>query len=130
MSNISDFYDKLDLRYPEIAIAIEDIYRPSPGRIKFIIPILTPIMDNSKIIEKTAYQTKYNLRNENKNLEVNDIRITNYIEIPVPAEICQTYNNIIEPDICELIIPKGSKWIVVFIGGDITKPRVISRYLD
>ena len=27
-------------------------------------------------------------------------------------------------------IPEGSKWIVVFIGGDITKPQIIGRYLD
>lgn len=27
-------------------------------------------------------------------------------------------------------IPKGSKWIVVFIGGDIGKPQLIGRYYD
>lgn len=27
-------------------------------------------------------------------------------------------------------IPKGSKWIVVFIGGDINQPQIIGRYYD
>ena len=27
-------------------------------------------------------------------------------------------------------IEKGSKWIVVFIGGDISKPQIIGRYYD
>lgn len=127
MNNMTNFYDTLDLKYPEIGIAVEEINRNNPGRVKMIIPILTPNMDNTKIIEKTAYQNQSNLMNIKKNLNIQNIKITNYVEIPVPAEICTLPDYSTED---KFIIPAGSKWIIVFIGGDITKPRAIARYLD
>lgn len=132
MNSMSDFYDKLDLKYPEIAIAMEDIDRSNPGKIKFIIPVLTPNLDSTRLMSNTIYQTKANLRNNSSfKLEVENITLTNYIEIPVPSEVCMTLvcGTIGMPDDIRYI-KKGSKWIVVFVGGDITKPRIISRYLD
>ena len=126
MNNITDFYDNLDLKYPEIGIEIEDIDRRNPGRVKMIIPILTPNMDNTKVIEKIAYQNSSNLKNAKKNVNIQNIKITNYVEVPIPAEIC----TISEYDDDRFTIKAGSKWIIVFIGGDITKPRPIARYLD
>ncbi len=126
MNNVVNFYDTLDLKYPEIGIAMQDIDRTNPGKVKIIIPILTPNMDSSKLIEKTAYQNSSNLKNAKKNtVNIQNIKITNYIEIPFPKEICTTF----EGDE-ENIIKSGSKWLIVFVGGDITKPRPISRFID
>ena len=125
MNTMYDFYDKMDLKYPEIAIAMDDIDRMNPGEIRFAIPILTPLMDNSKPVVDTIRQTKSNLRNDpSVKLEVDNIRITNFISIRVPQEFCNVYQLTEE----NRIIKSGSKWIVVFVGGDITKPRIISRY--
>lgn len=124
MNSITDFYDSLDLKYPEIGIAIQDINRDNPGKVKMIIPILTPNMDNSREINKMVYQNTSNLMNENKiNIGIRDINITNYIKIPFQKEVCVSNDS-------DRIIKKGSKWLVVFVGGDITKPRVISRYIE
>ena len=126
MNNVTNFYDTLDLKYPEIGIAIQDIDRANPGKVKIIIPILTPNMDNTKIIEKVVYQNNYNLQNARKNaVNIQNIKLTNYIEIPFPKEICTTFDGDEEN-----IIKSGSKWLIVFVGGDITKPRPISRYID
>lgn len=186
MNNISDFYDNLDLKYPEIGIAMQDIDRTNPGKVKFIIPILTPNMDTTKLVEQKAYQNSSNLMNADKTLEIENISITNYIEIPMPKELCafvggefnvenvgnmterhqgnitiggntgssggiththatlsgtgdlrfhgiQTeYKGVLKitPTDEYRYIKKGSKWIIVFVGGDITKPRVIARYLE
>lgn len=125
MNTMYDFYDKMDLKYPEIAIAMDDIDRMNPGEIRFAIPILTPLMDNSKPVVDTIRQTKSNLRNDpSVKLEVDNIRITNFISIRVPQEVCNVYQLTEE----NRIIKSGSKWIVVFVGGDITKPKIISRY--
>ena len=125
MNTMYDFYDKMDLKYPEIAIAMDDIDRMNPGEIRFAIPILTPLMDNSKPVVDTIRQTKSNLRNDpSVKLEVDNIRIANFISIRVPQEVCNVYQLTEE----NRIIKSGSKWIVVFVGGDITKPRIISRY--
>lgn len=125
MNNVLNFYDTLDLKYPEIGIAIQDIDRSNPGLVKIIIPILTPNMDTTKIIQKIAYQNSSNLKNLNKNnVDIQNIQISNYIEIPFPKEICYT------SDIDDNIIKAGSKWLIVFVGGDITKPRAIARYIE
>lgn len=127
MNSLQDFYDKMDLKYPEIAIAMDDIDRTNPGRVRFIIPILTPHMDKDKITNKTIYQNRSSLRNDKSvKLEIGDVGITNFIHINVPAEVCNVYNLTNE----NRYIQAGSKWIVIFVGGDITKPRIISRYLD
>ena len=147
MSNPSIFYENLDLKYSEIAIAMERIDRTSPGLVSFTIPILTPTMDNSKPIKKTVYQNKSNLRNsKNTAYEIGNIELSNTIPIEVPIEVTgglpllalykSLYIN--HPDINIGVsipdsiryIPKGSKWIVVFVGGDITKPRIIAPYSE
>ena len=185
MNDITNFYDTLDLKYPEIGIAMQDIDRLNPGRVKFIIPVLTPDMDTSKVVEQKVHQTKSNLKNADRNLEIENISIPNYIEIPIPKELCAVSEgdfNVSEGTISltggsssisdayqsgagsvselsgfisvtgsisgtlnitngnvrgtlnitpsDRYIEKGSKWIIVFVGGDITKPRVISRYID
>lgn len=206
MNDMTNFYDELDLKYPEIAIAMQDIDRVNPGKVKFSIPILTPSMDNNKTKENIERQDTSNLMNaDKKGLDIQNIQISNYIEIPVPSELCTldagTYeiiegvinidgageslsgsaggNASINGNIAgsgtvsdysgtinitgsvkgsisvnglnisgttnlsdgavtgsisiiptDRIIPAGSKWIVVFIGGDITKPRIIGRYIE
>ena len=187
MAAIENFYDELDLKYPEIAIAIDKIDRLKPKNIRFIIPILTPYMNTSKAEESTIYQNKQNLMNAEKELlEVNNIKTCNYITMNISKELCsicdgefelydkennklkakvdntsngsvsmsgtvdeysvsvsgslsfsgnESMNEIsgtfkVRPTEKYRYIPEGSKWIVVFIGGDITKPHIIGRYLD
>lgn len=120
-----DFYDKMDLKYPEIAIAMDDIDRANPGVVRFIIPVLTPLMNNTKPVSDIIRQNKLNLMNDKSvRLEIDNIRVTNTVSISVPQEVCNVYR--LTND--NRIIKSGSKWIVVFVGGDITKPRIISRY--
>jgi hypothetical protein len=125
MNSIVDFYDSLDLRYPEIGVAMQDIDRSNPGTVKFIIPILTPNMDNTRLIDTKAYQTKDNLKNKKRNFEVETLSISNYINIKMPREVCSVYG-----EYTDKVIKSGSKWIIVFVGGDITKPRVIAPYIE
>ena len=191
MSNVTDFYDELDLRYPEIGIAIQEIDRIKPGKVKFIIPILTPNMDITKEVEQKVYQNSTNLMNLDTTIEIENLDVYNYIEIPIPRELCSICDglfDIIEGEkpeekskintlkeanmklssasqsgsgsvSCEAgsisvtgrvsgimeytdakitgrvnilpvdrYIPIYSKWIIMFLGGDITKPIVIARY--
>lgn len=127
MDSIINFYDNMDLRYPEIGIAMQKIDRFNPGSIKFIIPVLTPNMDNSRLIDSKIHQNKDNLMNKNRNIvEVETLNIKNYITIKMPREVCSMYY-ISDND---RYIASGSKWIIVFVGGDITKPRIIAPYTE
>jgi len=126
MDSIINFYDNMDLRYPEIGIAMQQIDRLNPGEVKFIIPVLTPNMDNSRLIESKIHQNKSSLMNKNKNIEIETLSVSNYITIKIPREVCSMFY--IADD--DRFIPSGSKWIIVFVGGDITKPRVIAPYTE
>lgn len=133
MSNPSTFYENLDLKYPEIAIAMEEIDRLDPGLVSFVIPILTPTMDNTKLVTKTVYQNRSNLRNSKYTAyEIDNVELSNSVFIKVPIEVTGGLALLNTSDIPDSIryIPKGSKWIVVFVGGDITKPRIIAPYPD
>lgn len=204
MNDVTGFYDELDLKYPEIAIAMEDIDRINPGKVKFIIPVLTPNLPTNKISTQTVYQNSSNLQNAESKPEVTNLTMSNYVEIKVPKELCAFVGGCYEilesydwPEVetkgCDSIlhvrdanmktinanqvgygsvscnnaeccggssinvlgyvqgimkftdgiptgflnlmpvdryIKKGSKWIVVFVGGDVTKPRIIARYPD
>lgn len=85
-----NFYEELDLRYPEIAIAMTRIDRMNPGKIPFAIPVLTPnmntsTMNSSKVIQKD----KSKLQNVDKNsVDVSNIELSNTISIEVPKELC------------------------------------------
>ena len=161
MNTVTNYYEELDLKYPEIAIAMDDIDRLDPQPTRFIIPILTPNMNTEDISEQTIHQNSSNLQNSDTVLEINNINVTNYITLPIPKEVCggletelyklasfvnkanmsgsggdfayysfssskSTIFDFITDDI--RYIKKGSKWLVVFVGGDITNPRIIARY--
>lgn len=131
MNDASDFYEKLDLKYPEVAIAIDRIDRLNPQPTRFIIPILTPSMPNRSISTSRVYQNKTNLQNLNKDtVEVDTIDVCNYITLPLTKEVCGIIycdDTTTIPNSVRYINP-WSKWLVVFVGGDITNPRIISRY--
>lgn len=124
MNNVSNFYDELDLKYPEIGIALDMIDRHNPGNVRFCIPVLTPNMDNTKMEKKTIRQNTRNLMNADKGLEVDNISMSNYTLISIPKELCVLDSS------RDRYIEAGSKWIIVFVGGDVTKPRVVSRYTE
>lgn len=164
MNSVSSFYDELDLKYPEIAICIERIDRLNPGNPKFIIPVLTPNMSIDTESYQSIRQNTSNLRNGDINPEITDITMSNYIQIPLPKELCGNYDSnflqhvrfladstiscsgnsiscngvlnktfntlyeILSGITISRYIKKGSKWIVVFVGGDVTKPRIIAPY--
>ena len=190
---MTNMYDNLDLRYPLIATAMDPIYRPNPGTIRFQIDFLTPTIASSTNAKDTSKPQRANsgtLANDNTNIGVSSITTSNYINIKVPRELtayldgnfnaktilenqiveqvtgnAHTYNlsiqssggdihthsgtvtvggvqetfsgtstdngvGTIQLNSIDNTIPKGSKWIVVFIGGDINNPRVIARYYD
>lgn len=184
----ANFYNELDLRYPEIAICIDKIDRTNPGVRNFYIPVLTPNLDTSSLKKKeeTVRLDSSIIANQDS-VSISNIKIQNYIPIEVPKELCAfvggdfhvvnvenmafesngtitisgstsvngglgphshstlagsgraTYKgeetlykgilNIIPTDEYRYI-KEGSKWIVVFIGGDIGKPQIIAPYRD
>ena len=193
MNDVSNFYENLDLKYNEIAIAMDDIDRIDPKVIRFIIPVMTPNMSTAELIDDKIRLNSSNLKNRDTKPEIEDLELTNYVKIIIPKELCAFVGGVFEVqeyqplfvypqwsvlhyrdgkyllnqanqigsgsvsdpgDSINVIgtvngvaylkdsIPSGflnlmpvdryiwkpSKWILTFIGGDVTKPRVLARF--
>jgi hypothetical protein len=137
--SFKNFYNEIDLMYPEIAINAEKIDRLNPGTCKFYIPILMPYLSKSSISKKKEHFNNSDMLNVRPNLfDVGTLEITNFIEIKLSKEVCcggkcQCLNYSCDECIkkCDYkidrYIPENSKWVVVFIGGDINYPVIISK---
>ena len=100
----------------EIAILQEDINSQSPGIHKFKIPILS-----TEDTVGTVY-TPMNNR-ANKNILKSTVAKTvfdNTINLRVPKEHTVFYG--------ADIIPKGTRFIVTFVGGNVNDIKIIGRY--
>lgn len=146
----SDFYQNLDLRYPEIAVLLNDVNRIGNRIGNFAIPILTPTMTTGSevTIKKPAPPTS-NIVNKNGNNGVAGYIESNFVSLkipfhlfPIPPECerknknsggcdCGSFHVEIEhTHHCAFInkntvLKKGTRCIVIFLGGDINNIRVI-----
>lgn len=112
-----NFYSELDLRYPELAYNKRVIVRSNPGTVPFYIPSLYPNMSGGVRINNKISQNNSGIVNKEKPT-INKITISNYIDIKVPQELCSGSGT---------LIPIDSTWVVMFLGGDINRPVIISR---
>ena len=114
-NDVNNYLDINNLRL-EIAILQENIDSQNPGIHKFTIP---SIITGEKV--GTIYiQTK---NSANRKLLKSTIAKTTFdptIELRVPKE----YTAFFGAD----IIPKGTRFIVAFIGGNVNNIRIIGRY--
>lgn len=110
-------YENLNNFRQEIAVLQEEInkYDP-PSDAKFIIPAL---MGNLST-EKTIPNKSTNILNTKNNLGITKTTTSNYITLAVPKEYVINYP--------KKYVPKGTMFIVGFIGGDITTAKIVGRY--
>ena len=109
-----EFYQNLDLRYPELAICIEDT---DTKVAKFFIPVLTPILNKDKPYEETDNNiSKTNIISDSSSMDISACTSSNYLELILPDNIqgCS----------------KGDTFVIVFIGGDPNKPVLLGRYYN
>ena len=116
--NNKDFFSNLDFKYPEIAICLQK------NKNKFYVPIVMGLVDNAGIAPKEI-KKKINpkkIRNTNNNLEIKDIKKTNYITLDVPEYLWNTdYKS------TGIKYNKGDQFIIVFVGGDLNNIKIIGR---
>ena len=115
---MNDFYKELDLKYPEIAITLEKFDPNGDTSVLCNIPVLLPFMQNSADIINTS-----NIENKVNNLSIGACKIHQGTYLKINREHSQYC-----PKDKNGYVPAGEKFIVVFVGGDIDKPRVIGRY--
>lgn len=121
----SAFYQNKEYAYSELGIVLEPFnYKTQKG--KFFIPSIIPELDSSRPYTKTIpkastshiinYSAKHGVQGTTK---------SNFVELKIPNYIGAELRHI---DIPELIVAKGEKVIITFIGGELSKPKVIGVY--
>ena len=113
--NNQTYLDQDNLRL-EVAILQENIKSQDPGEANFKIPA---IMTGEKI--GTVYTPTKN--SANKKIYKGTTTKTTFddeITLKIPLEYTAFFG--------KRIVPKGTKFIVAFIGGDINNIRIVGRY--
>lgn len=105
----------LDTRYTEIAELVYITNKYYPGVQEFKIRSL---VTGEK--DETSYNNKRNIKNKNSSmLGINTTTQASTIKINLPKQHTISYP--------KKFIPAGTKFIVCFVGGDISKPQIIGR---
>jgi len=109
-----EFYQDLDLRYPELAICLENSV---DGIAKFYIPVLTPMLTKDEPYDKKDINiNKSNILNDSSSMDISACTSSNYLELRLP-------NN-------DSNCNKGDIYAIQFIGGDPNKPFILGRYYN
>lgn len=125
-----NFYMNLDLRYPEIAILLNDVERHSSRKGQFYIPILLPTISGNrpKLNNKPAPPMSNHIINSSS--KTDNYSESNYIELIIPQHLFpfpKLYSSSNDHNVIEhpSYLKKGTQFIIVFIGGDITNIKII-----
>ena len=117
--NNNDFFKNLDFRYPEIVECLK-----KNGK-EFYVPIVMGLVDDAGLDpkEKKIPNTSSKIKNKVNNLEISKITKYNYINLEVPSYLWYP-----DYETTGIKYKKGDKFIVIFVGGDIDKIRIVGRY--
>jgi len=103
----------------EIAILLETTNKYTPGKKKFRLQSLSGLQENSTSSETTAIDTSNILNKDMSALPISSLNSSNIIELELPKDVSRNFPT--------KFIPPGTRFIVSFISGDITKPVIVGR---
>ena len=108
-----------DFNTTEVAILLETVNKYTPGTHKFRLQSIVGLKENSTDIE-TKTISKSNLMNKNtSNVPISSTKTSTIIELPLPRDVSRNYPM--------KFIPPGTRFLVSFTSGDITKPVIVGR---
>lgn len=109
------FYKNKSFEFPEIAILMDEMLSEDNPTGRFIIPILTPNFNNKRLLKtEKSKSSNSNIVNKNTN-SVTSLTEQNFVTLTIPKYM---FNGKIHYN-------KNDKFIVVFIGGDVNRIKII-----
>ena len=113
MTNNTD----VDVINTSVAILLDTCNKYEPGEQPFRLQALVGLHNNSNAVNKETL-TPSNIMNEDPStLPIGDYISTSVIKLEVPFEISRRYPL--------KFIPPGTRFLVTFSSGDITKPKIV-----
>lgn len=117
-------YDNLDFKYTEVAVLMKTTNKYKPGKVPFYLQALTPSKAKTNQTETiNLTQATSTLGNTDTSaLGTSEITTGSTLMIELPREVARNYP--------KKWIPQGTRFLVNFIGGDLTKPVIVGRDYD
>lgn len=109
----------MDLKYIEVAVLMDVVNKYEPGEARFYLQSLTPGKSKTNATSITSNTDTSNLANTNPSIGSTNVTSGSTITLNVPTECTINYP--------VKYIPQGTRFLVSFIGGDLTKPVIIGR---
>lgn len=106
-----------DYNTDEIAILLSTCNKYTPGFQPFRLQKLVGLQENSVDIVKNELSTANLMNADTSNLPVSEACTSSVIKIEIPYEVSRRYPF--------KFIPPGTRFIVSFSSGDISKPTII-----
>ena len=110
-------YNDMDLKYVEVAVLMQITNKYHPGICPFYLQSLTPSQPKTLQTQNIPF-TGNNLANDSTNIGASGLEAGSTIQLELPREIAREF---------PLKWIQGTRFLVLFIGGDITKPMIIGR---
>lgn len=111
--------NKNELTTTQVAILLDTTNKYVPGKKKFRLQSVSGLQENSTGIVKETVSKSNILNKDTSNLPISGLNTSDVIELEIPKDVSRNYPT--------KFIPPGTRFIVSFTSGDITKPTIIGR---
>lgn len=110
--------DVIDTSTTEIAILMDDhVNKYRPGVQTFRLQSISGLKDNTRDLDTIPVKIPQLMNKEAPNFQ--DIKMASVIKLDLPREVTRNYP--------KKFIPVGTRFVVSFNSGDITKPVIVGR---
>lgn len=111
--------NKNELTTTQIAILLDTTNKYIPGKKKFRLQSVIGLQENSTSINTESVSKSNILNKDTSGLPINTLKTSDVIELEIPKEVSRNFPT--------KFIPPGTRFIVSFTSGDITKPTIVGR---
>lgn len=117
MSNI------VDMTTTEVAILLDDyVNKYHPGVQTFRLQSVVGLKENTRSLVTESVSVPNLMNEDQSNITLRNIQKSSVIKLQLPREVTRNYPY--------KYIPPGTRFIVSFNSGDITKPMIIGREFE
>lgn len=113
----------VDMNTTEVAILLDDhVDKYHPGIQTFRLQTIAGLNTNTRAVYSTQSRIPNLMNKDTSALQFNPVNTGSVVKIKLPREITRNFE--------KKFIPVGTRFIVSFNSGDITKPVIVGREFD
>lgn len=102
----------------EIAVLMDDyVNKFHPGEQLFKLQLTGAMQANNRAVYRNTPSIPNLMNKETENIQFGEVQRTAVVKLALPREVTRDYP--------KKYIPVGTRFIVTFISGDITKPQIV-----